>query len=338
MEEINHFSHENHPLKLINSKTIVGVSFDGGDITPQVIGCYACEKPISSGFAYACIQCCYFLHKACAQLPHTINDPSLYYHHHPLTLTDMKNTDSRSRQCDVCRIRKTPGVFSYIFIKDNKYTFVACIDCCVARISLKAEVDAIKEEPKIKVQHEGHPHHTLTLQLRPAALRCDACNSKDEGLFYECDSCDFWIHKTCASLASTINLPHHPNHPLVLVYSLSEKFFNFPYYYPLKLLHFEKMSRVDDEKTKIKHWSHHHPLILTVEAQANNMSCSSDLIEHHNPEICLSTKSVPSESQETNIIFPPPSISLKAQCRKTKIFYFSFYVVSQSFKRTQDKS
>ncbi|CAI9290987.1 unnamed protein product [Lactuca saligna] len=81
----------------------------------------------------------------------------------------MKNTDSRSRQCDVCRIRKTPGVFSYIFIKDSKYTFAACIDCCVARISLKAEADAIKEEAKIKVQHEGHPHHTLSLQLRLVA-------------------------------------------------------------------------------------------------------------------------------------------------------------------------
>nr|KAJ0200223.1 hypothetical protein LSAT_V11C600329110 [Lactuca sativa] len=294
MEEINHFI-----LMVVIKK-------------PQVIGCNACDKPISSGFAYACTKCRYVLHKACAQLPPTFNDPSIY--HHPLTLTDMKNKDSRSRQCDVCRIRKTPGVFSYIFIKDNKYTFAACIDCCVAIISLKAEADAIKEEAKIK----------------------------DEGLFYECDSCDFWIHKTCASLASTIHLPHHPNHPLVLVYSLSEKFFNFPYYCeicneyilrnewlyqcancryfahikcalhaeipstatvcgfrddddvkgllhfpmsnaftdPLKLLHFEKMSR-----------SHHHPLILTVEAQANNMSCSSDLIEMDVHSLSINTVS-----------------------------------------------
>nr|KAJ0200887.1 hypothetical protein LSAT_V11C600329530 [Lactuca sativa] len=344
MEEINHFSHKSHPLKLLSSETIVGASVNGGEEKSGLIGCYACEKPISSGFAYACIQCHYFLHKACAQLPHTFNDPSLYHQH--LTLTDLNDTDSKFWSCNVCRIRKKSTVFSYAFLKDNTYIFTACIDCCVARIACKAEADAIKEEAKKKVKHEGHPQHTLSLKLRPAAFRCDACNTyKDEGLSYECDSCDFWIHKTCASLAPTIQLPHHPNHKLVLVYSLPEIFFNFSYYCetcnkyiqrnewlyhcancrffahikcalnaerpstprdgdglstvdedengllhfpmsdaftdPLKLLHFEKMTRDDDETTNINHWSHEHPLILHVQPQPkpNNTSSCSDTIE-----------------------------------------------------------
>ncbi|KAL7595354.1 hypothetical protein Lser_V15G30181 [Lactuca serriola] len=347
MEEINHFSHKNHPLKLINSETIVGSSFDGGDKKPQVIGCYACEKPISSGFAYACLQCRYFLHKSCALLPPTINDPSLY--HHPLTLTDLKHIKPRSWFCNMCGIQKKPSGFAYTSVEQHNtlFKFIACIDCCVVEIARRAEADAIKEEAKIKVQHEGHPKHTLTLQLRPASFLCDACNAKDEGLFYECDTCDFWIHKSCVSLAPTIILPHHPNHPLVLVYSLPEKFFNFLYYCefcnkyirrnlwlyqcancryfvhikcalnavdqpstlrdsasasiddeevdnflhfpmleaftdPLKLVLFEKTAQYnddDDDKTKINHWCHQHPLTLNVESQPNNMCCSSHPIE-----------------------------------------------------------
>ncbi|KAL7595352.1 hypothetical protein Lser_V15G30182 [Lactuca serriola] len=229
MEEINHFSHKNHPLKLLNSHTIVSATVGGDEEKPKFIGCSVCGKPISSGFAYGCIQCRYFLHKECAQLPPTFNDPSLY--NHLLTLTPLNSTSSRSWHCNVCRIQKKPGVFSYNFSKDGECIFAACIDCCVVRIACRVEANAIKEEATTKVHHEGHPQHTLTLQLKPAAFLCDACNTyKDEGLFFQCDSCHFWIHKTCASLAPTIHLTNHPNHELVLIYSLPEIFFNFFYY------------------------------------------------------------------------------------------------------------
>ncbi|GJY42408.1 C1-like protein [Tanacetum coccineum] len=80
----------------------------------------------------------------------------------------------------------------------------------------------------MKFEHEGHPQDTLTLQLIPASFRCDACNVTDEGLFYRCDSCDFWIHKTCASLAPTADLPHHHHEqPLLLIYSLHVIVANF---------------------------------------------------------------------------------------------------------------
>ncbi|XP_023742415.1 uncharacterized protein LOC111890541 isoform X2 [Lactuca sativa] len=300
MEEINHFSHS-HPLKLVNMETILGANFDsrgggGGEEKekPGVIGCYACQNPISSGFAYGCTQCRHFMHKKCSQVAAVLNLPSIY--EHPLT------------------------------------------------IARKAEADAIKEAGRIKIEHNGHPQHILTLQLRSASFRCDACNTKDEGFFYLCDSCDFMIHKTCASLAPTIQLPHHPNHELVLIYSLPEKVFKFAYYCefcsiyirrndwlyhcancryfahikcaltaeqpciqrdgpststvdedengllhfpmldeftdPLKLLHSEKLTQDDDdEKTEHQHWSHEHPLILHVQPQPNSMSDCSDPIE-----------------------------------------------------------
>ncbi|KAI3690028.1 hypothetical protein L2E82_48003 [Cichorium intybus] len=229
MEEIKHFSHEDHPLKLLNLKTVI---VDGGgtgsdDKKPGAIACYACEKTISSGFVYGCTQCRYFKHKACAQLPLTIYDHSLYPY--PFKLIDCRTMNFRNWICDVCRQSKILGFF-YSFKYDNIPWFTACIDCCVVELARKAQLHAIKEEAKIKIEHEGHPQHTLTLQLRPGAFHCDACNAKDEGLFYRCDSCDFWIHKTCSSLAPTIHLPHHPNHPLVLVYSLPERFFKFSFY------------------------------------------------------------------------------------------------------------
>nr|KAJ0220208.1 hypothetical protein LSAT_V11C200079670 [Lactuca sativa] len=231
MEEINHFSHKNHPLKLVNSETIdnAGLENRGGG---GVIGCYACQKPISSsGFAYACMPCRHFMHKACAQLPLTINLPSLY--EHPLTLRDRGPVkDFRSWTCDVCCNVNLGRGFYYNFRKpEDNFKFNACIDCCVVEIGRKVEADVIKEGTRIKIEHEGHPQHTLSLQLRPAAFLCDACNTEDKGLFYLCDSCGFWIHKTCASLAPTIHRPHHhPNHPLTLVYSLPEKFYKFSFY------------------------------------------------------------------------------------------------------------
>ncbi|CAI9272415.1 unnamed protein product [Lactuca saligna] len=229
MEEINHFSHKNHPLKLVTSETIVSAALDnyGGG----VIGCYACQKPIpSSDFAYACIPCRHFMHKACAQLPLTINLPSLY--EYPITLFDFGPTTFKSWFCDVCcSINQCKG-FCYSFEKpEYNIYFNACIDCCVVEIARIAEADAMKKETGFKIEHEGHhPQHILTLQLKPAAFLCDACNTEDKGLFYICDSCGFWIHKTCATLAPSIHLPHHPYHPLILVYSLPEKFYKFAYY------------------------------------------------------------------------------------------------------------
>lgn len=121
--------------------------------------------------------------------------------------------------------------------ENSKGVVVGC-DICEEPLSIGDSVYACKtiNLPKlstslvIKFEHKGHPQDTLTLQLRPDSFRCDACNAKDEGLFYRCDSCDFWIHKTCASLATTTDIPHHHHeHPLLLMYSLPENLYIFSY-------------------------------------------------------------------------------------------------------------
>ncbi|GKD96690.1 C1-like protein [Tanacetum coccineum] len=229
MEEVYHFGHQKHLLKLVDWETILS-AIKGGDeenLKGVVVVCDLCQEPLLIGdSAYACTMCQFFLHKLCSQLPETINLPFLYQH--PLNIYMIMNL-SGLYYCTVCCQRITMG-FAYLPKAGDKPTFNCRSNCFLVEFARMTEVDAIKEEALIKLQHEGHPQHTLTLQLRPASFCCDACNAKDEGLFYECDSCDFWIHKSCASLALTINIPHHPKHPLVLVYSLPEKFYNFHYY------------------------------------------------------------------------------------------------------------
>ncbi|PWA36323.1 C1-like protein [Artemisia annua] len=304
MEQINHFSHKKHPLKLINGETIVGVGFKSGENEekPVAVNCFACEEPILPiGSAYACTKCHFYLHKSCAQLPLTINLASLYQE--PLRLINYRKTGDTDFNCDVCCLKHLGHGLCYSQ-SSHKAALTACINCCAIEIARKSEADAIKKEAMVKLQHKGHPRHTLTLQLRPAAILCDACKSEEKDMFYLCDACDFWIHKRCTSLASTLDLPHHPNHPLVLVYSLPENFYKYPCYYrpstsganedsnslllfpmsdvftdPLKLLHLDRLSLDDNDELEIKHWSHPHPLILNVEPQHNNMPSTSDSIE-----------------------------------------------------------
>ncbi|GJT14088.1 C1-like protein [Tanacetum coccineum] len=311
MEEIQHFGHEDHVLKLVDWKTDVATIGGDDDEKPQ---CYICEEPLSNGdSAYACIECPFFLHKSCSQLPKTINYPFLYQH--PLTLVMLKRLGSHFLVCDVCYQRLAKG-FIYSYYMPDEGGFTLCGNCFLVEFSREAEVDAIKEAAAFKLNHESHPHHTLTLKSRPASFCCDACKTEEKDLNYECDSCDFWIHKTCASLPPTINLSrHHPKHPLVLVYSLPEKFYKYSYFAhikcalnaqqppstqrddpgtsaasedvnnllhfpmseaftdPLKQLHFEKLALHDDETNEINHWNHpDHPLILNVEeSESNNM-------------------------------------------------------------------
>ncbi|PWA60706.1 C1-like protein [Artemisia annua] len=202
---------EEHSLKLIeNWETIV----NDHDEKKGKVRCEGCRDPISilGGAAYGCISCRYFLHKACAELPPTIN------HHlhpfHPLTFYQ----HSGIWNCNVCRTQRLAKGFGYRCLEFGD--FDACIKC---------GADVVSEEASMKLKHEGHPGHTLTLQLRRASFRCDACRAEDKDFFYQCDSCNFWIHKTCASLNPTINLPGH-HHPLVLVYLLPDNFYNFKYY------------------------------------------------------------------------------------------------------------
>ncbi|GJS89827.1 C1-like protein [Tanacetum coccineum] len=295
MGEINHFSHEVHSLKLIeNWETTVD---DVGEKKGEV-HCEGCLEPISllGGSAYACIECGYFLHKTCAELTPVIN-----HHIHPLHPLTLKHKYNRW-SCDVCGARHIARGFSYKCVECD---FDSCLKCAAAI--------APKDATLIKLKHEGHSQHTLTLQSRSASFLCDACHTKDEDFFYQCNDCDFWIHKfyrefcnkviirndwlyhcancryfshiKCALNAQLRSTPRDDPSTSVDEEHVKDLLqFPMPYAFtdPLKLLHSGKVTHEDDETNEINHWSHpDHPIILNVEPHGNSLTSvnSGDLIQ-----------------------------------------------------------
>ncbi|KAM7530117.1 hypothetical protein LguiB_033527 [Lonicera macranthoides] len=195
--ELNHFSHVDHPLMLVNH-----VQKEEGE---EDVVCHGCQKPISSS-AYGCNHCNYFLHKKCAELPKEITHDK--HPQHPLTLLSHPPDLSSRYDCDVCGI------------EDWKWFIYHCSKC-----EFDVHISCVLEDRV--VEHEGHPH-PLTVVHKKALFNCDACFTEDKDLSYFCNTCEFWIHKSCALSPSTIQHNSHI-HPLVLNYSLPYIHRSFPF-------------------------------------------------------------------------------------------------------------
>ncbi|KAI3691945.1 hypothetical protein L6452_31748 [Arctium lappa] len=170
--------------------------------------------------------------------------PVINHRLHPLHPLMLVVRNHNNWYCDVCDSKGLVKGFSYWC---RSCDFDACTKCGLATTLEQEAATALEQETLIKFKHEGHPQHTLTLQLRSGSFRCDACLAKDEDLFYQCTS---------------------------LVEECTNEFLHFPmpepFTDPLKLLHLEKVSLDDDGATEISHWSHDHPLILNVEPQGSS--------------------------------------------------------------------
>ncbi|KAI3691935.1 hypothetical protein L6452_31738 [Arctium lappa] len=116
--------------------------------------------------------------------------------------------------------------------------FDACTKCVVALVTQEAVELALKEKTSVKLEHEGHPQHTLTLQLRPAAFNCDACNVKEEDLSF--------VHIKCALNAEQPSVPSDAI-GTPLVEDRENNFMHFPmadaFIDPLKRLNFGNMDQ-----------------------------------------------------------------------------------------------
>jgi hypothetical protein len=84
--EIEHFSHE-HDLKLSDDEVQNNEICDG------------CVRAILPPF-YRCVECSFFLHKSCAELPRKKRHP---LHQHPLTLLQSHLYMSKSFRCYACK-------------------------------------------------------------------------------------------------------------------------------------------------------------------------------------------------------------------------------------------
>lgn len=174
--------------------------------TPENAACYVCRGSLAvDKSVYRCrrnrgtstvgldSECAkFFLHEKCTELPVHIHDPRHEAHH--LSLHESENLVA---YCYGCKAMMRRGKFLY-----------HCKPCQV-HICLQC---AMQER---KLNHEFHCHPLTLLPLK-SVFPCGACGVKGiEDFSYLCQTCLFWIHKSCAPKTVICTL-HHSDHPLLL--------------------------------------------------------------------------------------------------------------------------
>ncbi|XP_038904463.1 uncharacterized protein LOC120090827 [Benincasa hispida] len=70
-------------------------------------------------------------------------------------------------------------------------------------------------------KHFSHPHDLKLYQIQEdqtnQQFRCSGCESFCHGLVYGCRSCEFFLHKACATAPRSLRHPSHPSHHLTLL-------------------------------------------------------------------------------------------------------------------------
>lgn len=188
LEELKHFSHEEHPLILSQVQ--------------KKLTCYGCPKKILEPKAHYCFSCDFFLHKLCAELPRQIRHP--IHFEHPLKLLKELPEYYVTCICDACGQRDC----KYFFYHCSLCAFSLDVSCGTAGQGFEAEIT------DRRFKHKSH-EHTRILQQSQATVYCDACQVVKKDASYMCSTCPFWIHKNCASL---LDLVYHKcyNHLLEL--------------------------------------------------------------------------------------------------------------------------
>ncbi|GLT51381.1 hypothetical protein SLA2020_247960 [Shorea laevis] len=218
--EPKYFLHE-HPLHFFEERSNVHGKTKG-------LNCSSgCGQPISTQF-YACIDCKFFLHKSCSELPLNITHP--FHDKHPLALLAKA---PYSALCDFCR--KSVDGFVY---HCSSCKFDLDIKCALLPEFLNGDFP--------KVDHHIHVEHPLFFieNLSPHGVKlasscyCSVCLEKlSDASFYTCVVCTLFFHKSCfeTELPSSINNhPFHDKHTLTLTLTRSGELHcqfchNYPY-------------------------------------------------------------------------------------------------------------
>ncbi|XP_038690428.1 uncharacterized protein LOC119989151 [Tripterygium wilfordii] len=181
----------------------------------EEIFCCACSKSLAGASFYSCGECYFFLHKICAELPHTIKHPS--HHKHPLILHPNSPYAPNQGYCDMCGL----------YILNFSYH---CADC-----KFDIDIECIMLA-RCFIQPEIHKHH-FTRWYRSDPFTCDFCGTYSDRsakcrfwfgdllggdlLPWICTNCHVVVHKKCISLPFTVHLPQH-DHPLIHTYFIPE--------------------------------------------------------------------------------------------------------------------
>ncbi|KAF7147484.1 hypothetical protein RHSIM_Rhsim03G0013000 [Rhododendron simsii] len=184
--EIKYGSHR-HPLTLYEEP--IDHASSHFDVAWNVQKCCGCAQSISAPF-YCCVECEFYLHVWCAELPEELPHPA--HPQHTLSLTT-----NRCAKCTCCNL----------FASTLLYECKECdfyLDCKCASL------------PRV-IKHEGHDKHTLALRPTPFSGTCISC-SASLTISFECGGCKFNLCVRCAILPRTVR-HRYDKHPFTLTYT-----------------------------------------------------------------------------------------------------------------------
>ncbi|XVF57060.1 hypothetical protein PTKIN_Ptkin06aG0173100 [Pterospermum kingtungense] len=182
------------------------------------------DKELVESIFYACVQCDFILHFSCTSIPFGIEHE---YHRHELKLNHSFIEDvSDEYYCDICEKERRPKESVYCC---EKCTFAAHIGCALNKfIDTQLMKPMEQEETKNKnanfpshlkiIDHFDHQHPLTFYDVleRNENLFCKACCLKISDQVYCCESCEYYLHKTCTQLPYQLLHPLHLHHSLKL--------------------------------------------------------------------------------------------------------------------------
>ncbi|EOY18287.1 Cysteine/Histidine-rich C1 domain family protein, putative [Theobroma cacao] len=156
--------------------------------------CFVCWMPLLDS-VYFPLDCGFFLHKKCVELPFEIIH--LCHRQHSLFL----QFSCYPLPCKICQESQVRG-------------FVYC--CSTCKVALHSE--CVSPSPIIV---DSRHQHSFTRYSRQFSFICDACGMSGNYGPYICSTCNLTVHKNCISLPRIIKIIFH-HHPVFHNYFIVE--------------------------------------------------------------------------------------------------------------------
>ncbi|KAG7968485.1 hypothetical protein I3843_08G157700 [Carya illinoinensis] len=189
--EIKHLWHEHH-LKL-------GVELENNE------KCDGCARYLSSLQYYCCLQCKFFLHKSCADLPKKKLHP---LHKHPLTL-------------------QPPNKFQNPYYGPEIFECGACYRYCNGLVyrcnGCNFDLDVPCSLIPTKFTHEGHEHPLFLILSsdNKGQGKCTSCGKYSRRRLIRCADSEFSMDMRCATRPLTTKYGHYEQ-PFILSYTVED--------------------------------------------------------------------------------------------------------------------
>ncbi|XP_017984257.1 PREDICTED: uncharacterized protein LOC18586175 [Theobroma cacao] len=170
------------------------ISTENPSVKLKYAHCFVCWTPLLDSPCFS-LDCGFYLHKKCVELPFEINH--LCHHQHSMLL----QFNSDSLPCKICQETQVKG-------------FVYC--CSMCKVAL--HIECVPPSPFIEdCSHE----HSFTRCLRRFSFICGACGMSGNYASYICSTCALPAHKNCISLQRIIKSMWH-HHPIFHHYFVVE--------------------------------------------------------------------------------------------------------------------